>query len=165
MLHRAVPPPTDPVPTPEGSSPIYTDLSTVFSFPGLEESLTLSFAHAGTRKARRGRHSPLLSPCVSPFSSCLGNTATTDVPLWPPQETISTLSLAQMFIDSGAGSVLGGAREQRVGHDSCPPILQRRVHHVRQIFKWLWFKAKLNICFHSSGSQPLRVSNDPFTGA
>lgn len=83
-----------------------------------------SFGSTGHKKSRRVRHSLPLSPCCfhsAPTQGTQNLLVITDVPLWPTQEPVSSLSLVQIFTESGAGAVLGAVRAQGVGQNYCAP--------------------------------------------
>lgn len=83
-----------------------------------------SFGHTGHKKGRRAKHSlPLSLRCFppAPTQGTQNFLVITDVPLWPTQEPVSSLSPVQIFIESEAGAVLGAVRDQGVGRDYCAP--------------------------------------------
>lgn len=83
-----------------------------------------SFGHTGHKKSRRVKHSlPLSLRCFpsAPTQGTQNFLVITDVSLWPTQEPVSSLSLVQIFIESGAGAMLGAVRDQGVGWDYCAP--------------------------------------------
>lgn len=74
-----------------------------------------SFGHTGHKKGRRAKHSlPLSLRCFppAPTQGTQNFLVITDVPLWPTQEPVSSLSLVQIFIEWGRRRVRGCERSR-----------------------------------------------------